>query len=107
MPITEIAHHFKKVAKRLGMMTGWYGLGRKWSWPSFRYYPGICLERLGETMKNPCQDSWYPDWYSNQVPFNPTQVLWYWCHVFLFQQLALSNTKWLHKGAVSSTANKK
>jgi hypothetical protein len=29
MPITEIAHHFKKVAKRLGMMTGWYGLGRK------------------------------------------------------------------------------
>jgi hypothetical protein len=59
------------------MMMGWYGLGRKRSWPSFRYYPGICLEGLGETMKNPIQDSWYPDSYSNQVPFNLPEVLFY------------------------------
>jgi hypothetical protein len=59
------------------MMMGWYGLGRKWPWTSFRYYSGICLDGLGETMKNPSQDSWYLDSYSNQVPFNPIELLFY------------------------------
>jgi hypothetical protein len=26
-----------------------------------KYNPGIRLEKHGETMKNPSQDSWYPD----------------------------------------------
>jgi hypothetical protein len=26
-------------------------------------------------MKNPSQDSWYPDWYSNQLPLNTSKVL--------------------------------
>jgi hypothetical protein len=58
------------------MIMVWYGLGRKLSWPSFRYYPGICLEGLGETMKNPIQDSWYSDSYSNQILFNTTEVFY-------------------------------
>jgi hypothetical protein len=35
----------------------WKEYGRKQSWPNLRYYPGICLEGLRETMKNVSQDS--------------------------------------------------
>jgi hypothetical protein len=57
------------------MIMGWQGFGMKLSMPFFGYYPGICLEGLGETMRNPSQDSWYVDSYSKQVPFNTSKVL--------------------------------
>jgi hypothetical protein len=38
----------------------WIGCGRKWSWPEFRHYPGICLEELRKTTTNLSQDSWSP-----------------------------------------------
>jgi hypothetical protein len=104
MPNTEITHCFEKLGKWLGILMGWKGFGRKQSWPFCRHYSGICLEGLRETMRNTSQDSWYPDWYSNQIPLNTSEVLCYWC-VFLFQQLALC--KWLHKGSSSFTTNKK
>jgi hypothetical protein len=37
-------------------MMNWKGYGRKRSWPDWRYYPGICLERLRKTTKNLSQD---------------------------------------------------
>jgi hypothetical protein len=40
----------------------WKGYGRKWSWPNFRYYPGICVEELRKTMKNLIQ---YSSWSLN------------------------------------------
>jgi hypothetical protein len=29
----------------------WNRCGRKWSWPNSKYYPGICLHELSETIK--------------------------------------------------------
>jgi hypothetical protein len=43
----------------------WSGCGRKLSWPSLRYYPGICLETLRKTLKNISQDNLSPGWVLN------------------------------------------
>lgn len=41
--------------------------GVVWLWPVWGYYPGICLERLGKTMKTLDHDSCCPGWDSNQL----------------------------------------
>jgi hypothetical protein len=46
----------------------WKGCGRKWSWPNLRYYPGICLEGLGETTRNLSQDNRSPGGDLNPGP---------------------------------------
>jgi hypothetical protein len=45
----------------------WKGYGRKRSWPSTRYCPGICLEGPGKTM-NLSQDNWSPSRDLNPRP---------------------------------------
>jgi hypothetical protein len=45
----------------------WKGCGRKRSRPSFRYYPGICVEGLRKSTKILSQHTQYPDWDSNQA----------------------------------------
>jgi hypothetical protein len=42
------------------MMINWKRFGRKWSWPNFKYYPGIRLEGVGKSTKNLNKDSRSP-----------------------------------------------
>jgi hypothetical protein len=82
---------FWKTGKMVRNDDGLVGIWRRsWSFLGTTY-TGICLVGLGENMKNPSQDRWYFDWYSNQVHLNTREVLCYWCHVFIFQQHALCN----------------
>jgi hypothetical protein len=41
-------------------MIHWKECERKWSWPSYRYYPRICLNELEATTNNVNQESQYP-----------------------------------------------
>jgi len=34
-------------------------LGRKWTWPVLRYYPGKCMDVMKESTKA-CQNGWSP-----------------------------------------------
>jgi len=47
-------------------MMNWPEYGAKWPWHNLRYYPGIFLEGLRKSTKNPSQDNLCPNWYSNQ-----------------------------------------
>jgi hypothetical protein len=38
-------------------MMNWKGYGRKWSWPSLRYYPSIYLEGLRKNLNQGREDS--------------------------------------------------
>jgi hypothetical protein len=49
----------------------WKGCGRTWSWPIFRYYPGICLEDLRKAMKNLSQTGYLTD--TNQGCYHLSQ----------------------------------
>jgi hypothetical protein len=44
------------------------GFVRKWSWPNFRYYPGICLAGLRKITKITSQDSRFPSRDFNPGP---------------------------------------
>jgi hypothetical protein len=46
------------------------GRGRRWSWPTSRYYPGISMERLMKAMKNLSHDS-----QSRSRGLNPDSII--------------------------------
>jgi hypothetical protein len=52
-------------------MMSWKAIGRKKSWPNWRYYPGICLEGLSKTTKPISHDTRTPRW-----DFKPGTRLW-------------------------------
>jgi hypothetical protein len=68
-------------------MMDWEGRGRRRSQRIFRYYPNICLERMGKIMKVISYDSWPPGWrfyrelskvYCYTKLYNVRQTFWRW-----------------------------
>jgi hypothetical protein len=45
----EITHCFRKLAKLLGMIMGWYGYGRKQSWQILVTIPAFAWRDLGKS----------------------------------------------------------
>jgi hypothetical protein len=59
---------------------------RKWSWPNVRYYPGICVAELKNTIKSFTDNSWCPGQHPNSIyPHCKLKVVSAWAYHHNYQ----------------------